>query len=123
MWPRTAPPTVKAAVLGLYLMVVLLVANIVTVMAVAPSGEVLVEDLLIGVGFVAIVVGICRRALWARYAGVVVAAVFALGALSQFQGGIPGVVVVVGIVQLVVLVAVVVLLLVPLTGDWFRGLV
>lgn len=121
LWPREAPPTVKTAVAGLFVMIALIVVNIVTVTAVAPNGGIVVEDLLIGAGFVGIVIGIARRARWARYAGVVVAALFAIGAGSQFGAGIPGIVVVAGIVQLVVLVAVVVLLLLPVSGDWFHG--
>lgn len=80
----------KAAVAGLFVLVALLVVNIVTVLLVSPNGGIVVEDVLIGVGVMAIVIGICRRASWSRYTGVAVAALFAIGAASQFRAGIPG---------------------------------
>lgn len=121
LWPRTAPPTVKVALLGIYLMVVLLVLNIATVVAISPNGGIVGEDVLIGAGFLAIAIGIARRAAWSRYVGIGVAALFAIGALSQFQRGVPGLVVGVGVVQLVVLVGVVVVLVLRPTGEWYRG--
>lgn len=113
----------KAALAGIYAMLGLVLVNIATVQAISPNGGIVFEDVLIGLLFLGIVVGIARRAMWARIAGVAVAALFALGTFSLFQSGVPGVVVVVGLVQLAVLVAVVVLLLLPASGDWFRGLV
>lgn len=112
----------KAALVGIYVMIALVLVNVATVQAIAPNGVIVVEDVVIGLVFVAIVVGISRRAVWSRFAGIAVSALFALGSVSLFQAGVPGIVVVVGVVQLAALIGVVVLLLLRPSGDWFRGL-
>lgn len=111
----------KTAVLGILLIVVLLIVNIVTVLLLDPSGAVVLESVLIGAGFLVIVAGISRRAVWARYVGIGVAALFAFAAAGQLRSGIPGIVLTVYVVQLVVLVVVAVALLLRPSGDWFRG--
>lgn len=121
LWPRLAPPTVKTAVLGILLMLVLVLVNIVTVLLLDPSGAVVLESVLIGAGFLVIVAGISRRAVWARYVGIGVAALFAFAAAEQLRSGVPGIVLVVYVVQLVVLLAVAVALLLRPSGEWFRN--